>query len=346
MKYLVKNNEQLRTPMFFVSKLWLIKILLSTLLITFSSCDDSINPLKPNVNLTITVEVPKEGDQIGRFARNAMALHDGKVWSIGGDNDLGGGIFLHNISWFSLNGANWEPTTQNDIGDERIGHTLTTFQNKLWLIGGENNAGDWLGDIWSSTDGMNWTNVFSTAPFGKVAHHDTIVFNGKMYVVAVNTTTGYMEVWSTQDGLNWVEETANAFPGRITHKAVVHNNTIYVIGGEKTANNKLNEIWQSTNGSIWSQVATNAPIFSERNHHTATAYNGKVWVLGGRTINGFGNDIWYSSNMKDWEKHSGLYVDDDNLHHHTALNYKDAIWIFGGYNKNGITGQIVSLKEN
>jgi len=318
----------------------LLKLGLLVMIITFSSCDGDDTIISEDM-LSLTINVETAQDQMGDFACNAISLHNGKVWSVGGENSYSSPDFNNDV-WFSDNGVAWASVT--NLGEGRCGHTLTTFQNKLWLIGGENNDGDWLGDIWSSADGSTWTNIFLTAPFGQVAYHDTIVYNGRMYLIAGDDATGNTKVWSTPDGENWTEETANAFLGRVSHKAVVHNNTLYVLGGEDIAGNKLNQIWQSTNGSIWTQVTTNS-IFPARNHHTATVYNNKVWVIGGRTTTGFGNDIWYSINMTDWTKYTGLLIDDD-LHQHVALNYNDAIWLFGGYNDSGITGQIVSIKED
>ena len=107
-------------------------------------------------------------------------------------------------------------------------------------------------------------------------------------------------------------------------------------------NNKLNN---SILDKDCFTTSTSGIIFSPRNGHSATVYNNKTWIIGGRTNSGFGNDIWYSSNMIEWTKYEGALVEDD-LRQHSALHYNDAIWLFGGYNDSGITGQILSIKED
>jgi len=298
----------------------------------------------PELTLTITVETPE--DQMGEFADNAMAIFDGKVWSFGGENDYSGPGQYTSQLWNSTNGVHWATVPTTGLGAEgRHAHTLTAFNGSLYIIGGEDNVGNWLGDIWKSDDGMTWTNPFGLVPFGEIIGHQTIVYNSKMYVIAGDISTGNTKVYSTVDGNSWVEETNNAFPARVSHKAVVFNGAMYVIGGETIASTKLNEIWTSINGVNWTQVSTTGTIFSPRNGHTATVYNGKTWITGGRTSSGFGNDIWYSSNMIDWTNYEGFLIEDD-LRQHTALHYNDALWLFGGYNDSGVTGQIVSVKED
>ncbi|MBJ2173230.1 hypothetical protein JBL43_03220 [Aureibaculum sp. A20] len=318
--------------------------------ITFTSCDD--DPVQKDIlsPLDLTFNLETNQDQMGDFFGNAMALHDGKVWSSGGDNDYTNNVTSDNQIWSSTNGVAWISVT--GVGEARTGHTLTTFDGKLWMIGGENNDDEWLSDIWYSSDGSagSWVNApTTTAPFGIVAYHTTAVYNGKMYVIAAKESTNATEVWSTSDCETWTQETANAFSGRVRHKAVVFNNTMYVIGGEDIGANKLNEIWQSTDGANWSLVSTNSSIFPGRLGHTATVYNDKVWVIGGRTeTEPFTNDIYYSDNLIDWTKHTD-YNPIDEIGAHEALLHNDALWVFGGKtgdNDTEVTGKIWSVKED
>ena len=330
-----------------LSKTNLIKLFIIFITISFTSCDD--DPIQKDIpsalSLTFNLETPQ--DQMGDFFGNAMALHNSKVWSAGGDNSYTDNATSSNDIWSSDNGTAWVSVTA--IGDARTGHTLTNFNNKLWLIGGENNDDDWLSDLWSSSDGSSWVNVFFSAPFGIVAYHSTVVYNGKMYVIAGKRASNATEVWSTVDGNTWTQETANAFSGRVRHKVVVLNNTMYVIGGEDIGANKLNEIWQSTNGRNWTLVTNNSSIFSPRLGHSATVYNNKVWVIGGRTATEpFTNNIYYSDNLTDWTAYTGLNPLEPIGAHETVL-YKNALWIFGGKiddTDTGVSGKIWSIKED
>ncbi|WAC03458.1 hypothetical protein N7U66_08205 [Lacinutrix neustonica] len=198
-----------------------------------------------------------------------------------------------------------------------------------------------------TTDGSNWTNTFVTAPFGEITYHQTPAFNSKMYVIASSLATGNTFVQSTTDGNTWIEETNNAFYGRVNQGGFVFDNTMYVLGGETIAGEKLNEIWKSTNGSNWSLVPQNLSIFPGLNWHTATVYNNKVWVVGGRTATSvYTNSIYTSSNLEDWIHYDGTNPLNP-ITKHATLSYDDALWVFGGYISSGTaTGKIWRVTED
>ncbi|WP_044403165.1 hypothetical protein [Lacinutrix sp. Hel_I_90] len=326
----------------------LLKLLLLFIAITTFSCssDDSADKILPPETLNLTFNLRTNQDQMGDFACKTMIEFNGEIWAIGGDDSYTEGNDYSSAVWKSNDGVAWVSVASNLTGD-RCGHTLTVFDGKLWLIGGENTVGDWYGDIWWTTDGANWTNTFVTAPFGAVTYHQTLAFNGKMYVIAGSLITGNTFVQSTVDGNIWVEETNNAFSGRVNQGGFVFDGAMYVLGGENIAGEKLNEIWKSTNGSDWSLLSQNASIFPGLNLHTATVYNNKVWVIGGRTATStFTNAIYASSNLEDWLSYDGINPLDP-ITKHATLFYDDALWVFGGYIASGTaTGKIWSITED
>jgi len=327
-----------------------LAIIILLVLNTFISCsDDKDNPSPETVTLRFTKETNQ--DQMGDFAYHAMALFNSKVWSAAGINTYSTPN-LHDDVWYSNNGVSWLSVADNFF-KERRGTTLTLFNDKLWIIAGESNEGNTLDDIWSSTDGEHWTLEVTAAPFGPVKFHSTVVFNNKLFVIAGDQATEHTKVWSSVNGIDWVEETSNAadaFFGRGGHATVVFNNTLYVIGGESTT--RLNDVWKSTNGRDWTQVAIQGGIFPRITSHTATVYNDKVWVIGGRiSDSAMNNDIYFSSDMLNWNKYeiddsSSLLPIFEGRANHQTLNYNNALWVFGGIKKTtGITGEIWSIKE-
>jgi len=327
-----------------------LKLLVVLAVIGFSSCstDDATNERpgpEPEMSLTFNMETAQ--DQMGDFSDNAMTLYTGQVWSFGGENDYVPMDGLTDGLWNSTNAENWATVPTSGLTAEgRRAHTLTNFNGKLYIIGGENATGTHLNDVWSSDDGITWTYSAELSSFGIITAHQTVVFNSRMYVIAGDIVTGNTKVVSTSDGTSWTIETSNAFSGRGGHKAVVFNGAMYVIGGETIASTKLNEIWTSTNGSTWTQVTTSGAIFSARNGHTTTAYNNKVWIIGGRDASSlYKNDIWYSSDMISWTQYDGFVPLDETAGHVTLL-YNDALWLFGGNKSGGNSGAIWSIKED
>lgn len=320
-------------------------LIILILISVFTSCSDDDTTTNNPTESNLTINLQTAEDQIGDFACSAMTLFNNNIWSIGGVRSATSNF--NDEVWRSSDGIAWL-SVSNNIENERCGHTLTTFNNKMWLIGGEDNNGNWLADIWSSSDGTTWINNFETAPFGNVAYHDTAIFNNKLYVIAADADTGDMKIWSSSDGEIWTEDTNNAFPARVSHKTVVFNDALYVIGGEGGSSNiRLNEIWTSTDGVNWSIISNNASIFPEINWHTATVYNNKVWIIGGRTNTSvYTNDIYYSENIEDWTRYTGLNPIDPITQHATLL-YDNALWVFGGsIGFEETTGKIWRITEN
>jgi len=328
-------------------------IYLALLTIVFISCDkheiieeDSIP--KGGETLELKFEVQTEQDQMGDFAENAMIEFNDKIWSFGGVNDYGASN--GHFAWSSDNGINWVSLSINpsSLTSFRRNHTVTLFNDELYLIGGEDVSENAYGDIWKSADGTNWTNVHAVAPFGLIPEHETLVYDNKMFVIAGNRTTGNTEVWSTINGTDWIQETTNAFSGRAGQKGIVFNDAMYIVGGEDIAGRKLNEIWTSTNGSSWTQV--NFIHFPGRNAHTVNVYDNKVWVIGGKDASiDFNSEIWYSENMSDWTIYTGSRPSDEGINSHTILNYSDKLWLFGGYQNDGtgsaeLRGEITTIE--
>jgi len=316
------------------------KLIQLVIIILFISCET--DDITTEISLIFNQETTQ--DQMENFADNAMTNYNSEIWSVAGINTYSSPDFHHNV-WSSNNAIAWVSVADNfPIG--RRGTTLTKFNNKLWIIGGEDNSGNTMQDIWSSTDGEHWVLEVSAAPFGAVQFHQTIVYNNKMYVIAGNNTTAHTEVWSTSNGTVWTQNTnnaADAFFGRGGHRAVVFNNAIYVIGGEATT--KLNDVWKSTNGSDWTQVVIQGDVLPRVTGYTATVYNGKVWVIGGRTdTTAFSKGIYYSSDMLNWKKYSAT-IPFEAIAFHNTLNYNNALWLFGGYKSGGLSGAIWTIKE-
>ena len=310
------------------------------LFFVFISCEKDNDSIDTPEVITLNFTQETVQDQMGDFADNAMALFDDSVWSFAGRAYTTTADFHHEV-WFSNNGIAWFSVADN-VPVGRRGTTLTKFNNKLWIIGGEANDGTTLEDIWSSSDGENWTLEVSTPPFGVVQFHQTLVFNGKMYVIAGNPATNHTEVWSTSNGIDWTQNTANAaaaFFGRGGHQALVFNNAMYVIGGEATT--RLNDVWKSTDGTNWTQVAIQGDVLPRLTGHSATVYNNKVWVIGGRQGTAdYSNDIYYSSDMITWTKYDTTAIPFEAVAFHNTLNYNNALWLFGGYKDGGLSGAI------
>jgi uncharacterized repeat protein (TIGR03803 family)/T5SS/PEP-CTERM-associated repeat protein len=173
---------------------------------------------------------------------------------------------------------------------------LVVFNGQMWVMGGD-NAGNYLNDVWFSSNGLNWTEVTPAAPWGDRRGFGSVVFNGQMWVLGGYGNGGVLnDVWSTSDGTNWTEVTSAApWSNREFFGAIVFNGQMWVMGGCCYDN----DVWSSSDGTNWTQV-TAAALWSAREQFGAVVFNNLTWVLGGYGNGGVLNDVWSSSDGANW----------------------------------------------
>lgn len=286
--------------------------------------------------------------EMGGFANQEMVLFKGKVWLIGGENSDTPPYTPGSHIWSSTDGTTWN-FIRNNAFPVRRGHSVLVYKNKLWVIGGVDNMGNELNDIWNSSDGINWRRISRWTSIGSIANNSSVVFKDRIYVFVgsgeVNT-----KVWSSNDGSIWRLETSNAFPVRNYTRTIVFNDNLYVVGGwDRDSGSYSNDVWSSHDGRLWrknlpgpSANPAQERIFSPRIEHTMTEYNGSVWVIGGQEEGlHFSNEIWSTTDMKYWKKHVNL-PKSAPLSSHASLLYNDALWVFGGYHQQSDRSAVLS----
>ena len=242
---------------------------------------------------------PRDGEQINSF--------NGKLWMMGGYT--GGGSYIgNNDVWSSSNGGvTWTQVTAHAPWSARAQFQSVVFNNKLWVMGGTPGAGwtSYLNDVWSSSDGVSWTEATAHAPWSVRSDFQAVVFNNKIWVIGgsalgSNGYEGSNDVWSSSDGVNWTEATANApWSPRGGFQSVAFNNKLWVMGGDEN-NIAYNDVWSSPDGVTWTQVTANA-AWSPRFDFASVVLNNKLWVMGGDGNNGPQiSDLWSSSDGLNW----------------------------------------------
>ena len=223
---------------------------------------------------------------------------------------------LHRFIWKFKGHAGWS---------RRRNHTSVVFQNKIWVLGG--NDGSFKNDVWSSSDGKTWTQETYNARWSGRFRHTSVVFNGKIWVLGGNDGSFKNDVWSSSDGKTWTQETYNArWSRRFSHTSVMFNGKIWVLGGNDGS--FKNDVWSSSDGKTWTQETYYA-LWSRRTLYTSVVFNGKIWVLGGHDGRGKKNDVWSSSDGKTWtqETYNALW---SGRFSHTSVMFNRKIWVLGG----------------
>ena len=254
-----------------------------------------------------------------------------KLWVIGGFD----GTHKNDV-WHSSDGISWTEASPAADFPARGSHTSVVFDNKLWVIGGNDDDGGLKNDAWRSSDGISWTQATPAADFPARSSHTSMVFDNKMWVIGGFDGGPKNDVWHSIDGINWTQATAAAaFSARYGHTSTVFDGKLWVIGGY--GGSSKNDVWYSSDGITWTE-ATPAADFPARSGHTSVVFDpdtsgqDKLWVIGGYDDGGSEkNDVWYSSDGATWLQATGF----SGRSLHTSEVFDGKLWVIGGYANNG-----------
>ena len=289
--------------------------------------------LPPNVGTATTWHQTAQGASSfpARGSFGAAELN-GKLWVAGGQ---GVSSRLNDV-WSSPDGITWTQALANAPWAARNAHTVTAYNGKLWVMGGQTGGSSSTrkNDVWSSADGVTWTQVTASAPWPARSAHEVTVHNNKLWLVggADTTDADLTDVWSSPDGVTWTQETASAnWPSRRGFGLASFNNKLWVMGG--LINNWdvfTNDVWSSSDGITWTEETANAawPI---RASHQVETFDGKLWVLGGSAAdwNSEYSDVWFSSDGKNWTRTTER-ADWTARRGHSSAVFNNKLWVLGG----------------
>jgi hypothetical protein len=245
-------------------------------------------------------------------------------------------INLNDIYECSTSKLNFSKNTVNQNFTQRSNHKIIFFNNKFWSYGGinVNTSGNSSNQIWSSIDGLNWTQEVSNANYGYLNGRIPVAFLNKVWLIGSGTTNS-TEVWQSVDGKNFTQVTVNNSTlnnyGRSKHQLVVFNNKLYIIGG-KLDGTYQSGVLSSTDGINWTSISTNNPFSPGRQNHVSLVFNNKLWVIGGdNPINqGEFNDAWSSTDGINWTLESVDGFKFSKRTGHTVIEYNGKLWLWGG----------------
>lgn len=291
-----------------------------------------VSPVVADIQMDWT-EATATADFSGRNSHKVLT-HLDRMYVIGGYDGS-----AKNDVWYSFDGETWvsTPSITPRFSPRQI-HGAVSFNNQIWVIGGNGAGGQYLNDVWSSSDGEIWTQHVSDGDiFSPRYGHAVLVDNGKIWVIGGYDGHFKNDVWSSADGVHWVQETASAeFAPRHMHSALVYDGKMWVMAGEISENPYIysNDVWSSSDGVTWER-ATVIPDnqFQTRSGQSAVVYDNTMWVISG-VGDAYGNvrynDAWYSIDGASWTK----AVSDETFptrYYADAVVYKSKIWVIGGY---------------
>ena len=217
--------------------------------------------------------------------------HNGRLADASGSNEV----------WSSRDGKDWQQATPHAGWTPRLAAGMVVFRGKMWILGGSEqyyygDAKSLKNDVWSSSDGVTWTQATANAGWAPRAYHQAVVLNDKMYVMGGGNYSPFYaahnDVWSSDDGEHWEQVTpAAGWAPRIWFSSVVYRERMWVLGGwSNNPSKNWGDTWYSPDGKQWRQLETKDG-WQARHEQSAYVFQDKLWVAGGM-VWPLTNDVW------------------------------------------------------
>ena len=203
----------------------------------------------------------------------------------------------------------WELVTAKAAFAPRDGAGALTFQGRMWFLGG-----------WNPGDRKHFPRICNN------------------------------EVWSSADGKNWRLDKPNTFldksfdrakdwEGRHTAGYAVHQNKMWIVGGDVNQGYYQSDVWSTSDGKSWANANPGKPVpWGPRALHYTLTFKDKIWVIGGQTIptfakekEAFYRDVWNSADGVHWTEvkpKEPFWPQRGMIGGAAVLN--DRMWILGG----------------
>jgi len=183
--------------------------------------------------------------------------------------------------------------------------SASMYYGGITVLGGSDGVTSY-NDVWKSYNGINWSQLTSSAGWSARSGHSSVVLNdGKTIILSGGAGSAiYSDTWkSTDGGYTWSQQSSSAgwgggWGGRYNHSCVVlEDNSILLTGGGDPGNDGIDDAWLSTDeGITWTQKIHPSPWVRRSGHNSVlTTDNTVVIFAGGYGTPFYLSDVWGST---------------------------------------------------
>ncbi|RIB15652.1 hypothetical protein C2G38_2191879 [Gigaspora rosea] len=245
-------------------------------------------------------------------------------------------------------------STMGDIPSPRSWHTHAEIGSKMFVFGGltqdpqtsEQRIDDNLYMLDIVTKRWSRISVNGTAPIGRYGHSAAVI-GSKMYIFGgrfegyyLNDLLAFDVNTFNSNGAGWefITPTSQLPPGRMAHITCVHNDKIYVFGGND-AHRCFNDMWCfDPRTNTWSELSCIGFIPSARKFHGAAIVDDVMYIFGGMTQDGqeLGDLTAFRISNQRWYMFQKMGPAPNSRFHPTMTTIQERVIVLGGESSQGM----------
>lgn len=189
-----------------------------------------------------------------------------------------------------------------------------------------------------------WTQRTASAPWSVNQPPMLFALSDILYLYSGTPGTTSNPAYTSPDGKTWLLASPNTNLSLRRGAAWASNgSTALVMGGTPaTGGTVLQDVWSTTNGTVWTQSTATAP-WSARSGAAATFFQGAFWLMGGQG-GALSNDVWTSTDGVTWTQKTASAAWTPRSGAALAV-MGGAIYLFGGQDASGWVGDLWSSTD-
>lgn len=183
----------------------------------------------------------------------AVVEFKGKMWLLGGTEDyyFGNKSSLKNDVWYSSDGKKWKLATASAGWSPRAYLQAAVLNGKIYVFGGGTYTPGYFAknDVWSSKDGVHWTQLTEAAPWHSRLWFSSVVYRNRIWLLGgwssddpADPSKNWDDVWYTKDGKEWKQYTCDTvWKKKHAPATMVFQDKIWIAGGMNPP--LTNDVW-------------------------------------------------------------------------------------------------------
>ncbi len=227
------------------------------------------------------------------------AWFNNRLYMTGGDF---GGVPQKSVQYAAMQAAGWpsNPVGSGNSPVNRINHGAIAWNGYIYVVGGHTDTANTLYTANVSYTSINPTTGFVNTPWATGtalpsarAYVGVAVYNGRLYVcggqtgpITADGATYYTTLSPTTGAPGGWISAVNLFTGRKAHGTFIHDDRLYVVGGQTGLGSEwTNTLWSQLDSGGNPGVWQNGGTFNGgtgQSHAGVEVYRNKIYVVGGQ----------------------------------------------------------------